>query len=416
MSTVLTTGRRELKVLGLIGSAHMLSHVQILLLPPLFPLLKEEFGVSYAALGVVAAAFSLAASLGQVPMGFLVDRIGGRNLLVAGLLLQGCAAFAMAFANSYWMLVALSAVTGLAATVFHPANFAILSASIPQGRLGRAFSMHSLCGNLGGALTPPVVIALTVLWDWRVAVAAAGVLSVMVAVLIAWQRGALAEERVENDDGSRRDDNVGQGIALLLSGPILMAFLFFLLSSIGVSAIQTLVVAAVASTHDTTLAAASGVLTGFLIGAATGIFIAGFLLDRNKRPDSIATVAFLCAAVLMVLAGSASMPIAMLTLLLTVTGVCSGIVQPTRDLMVRQITPTGATGKVFGFLSTAFSVGGVVTPVIFGWILDNAGARWMFWLIAAFMLASILTVIRVGQSRPVSTADGGGGDGSRGPP
>ena len=142
-------------------------------------------------------------------------------------------------------------------------------------------------------------------------------------------------------------------------------------------------------------------MTGFLIGSAGGIFVASFLLDRSKRPDSIATVAFLCAAGLMLLAGAASMPIAVLTLLLTATGVCAGIVQPTRDLMVRQITPIGSTGKVFGFLSTAFSVGGVVTPIIFGWVLDHAGARWMFWLIAAFMLAAILTVGRLGRSRPV---------------
>ena len=395
MSTALTADRRELKVLGLIGSGHLLSHVHILLLPPLFPLLKEEFGVSYTELGVVAAAFSLANSIGQIPMGFVVDRIGGRNLLVAGLLLQGCAAAAMAFVDTYWMLVVLSALSGLANTVFHPADYAILSASIPHGRLGRAFSMHGLSGNIGAAVTPPVVLALTALWNWRVALMAAGLLSALVALLIAWQRESLIEERAETDPRGDDGEPVGQGVALLLSGPILMAFLFFLLSSIGVSAIQTQLVAAVASMHDSTLEAAGSVLTGFLVGSAGGIFVAGFLLDRSKRPDSIATVAFLVAAGLMLLAGSASMPIVLLTLLLTATGVCAGVVQPTRDLMVRHITPAGSSGKVFGFLSTAYSVGGVATPVIFGWILDNAGARWMFWLIAAFMLASILTVSRL---------------------
>ena len=201
--------------------------MHFLLLPPLFPLLK------------VAAAFSLATGLGQVPIGFVVDRIGGRNLLVAGLLLQGCAAFGMAFANSYWMLVALSGLSGLANTVFHPADYAILSASIPQRRLGRAFSMHGLSGNIGAAITPPAVIALTALWDWRIAVAVAGVVSVLVALLIAWQRDTLAEESSETDGGgpSEQGGEVGQGIALLLSAPILVAFMFFLLSSIGVNAI-----------------------------------------------------------------------------------------------------------------------------------------------------------------------------------
>ncbi len=397
MSTDLTAGRRELKVLSLIGSGHMLSHVYILLLPPLFPLFKQEFGVSYTLLGVIAGAFSLATVLGQIPMGFLVDRIGGRNLLVAGLLLQGSAAAAMALADSYWMLVLLSGLAGLANTVFHPADFSILSASIPHARLGRAFSAHSLSGNLGAAMTPPVVIALTTLWNWRVAVAAAALLSLSTAALIAWQRHALVEERPEADRTTAMT-SIAEGVTLLRSTPILIAFLFYLAGGIGVTAIQTQGVAAIAVLHDSTLAAASGVLTGFLIGSAGGIFVAAFLLDRTGRPNAIVVGALLCGAALMLLVGSLPLSIVAITALLTATGVCTGIVQPTRDLMVRHLTPVGSSGKVFGFLSTAYSIGGVATPVIFGWILDHAGAHWMFWLIAAFMLAAILTVVRLGRS------------------
>ena len=401
MSTVLTTGRRELKVLGLVGSGHMLSHVYILLLPPLFPLLKVEFGVSYALLGMIAAAFSLATALGQIPMGFLVDRIGGRSLLVAALLLQAAAAAGMAFAESYWMLVALAGVAGLANTVFHPADYSILSASIPYARLGRAFSVHSLSGNLGAALTPPVVIALTTLWNWRVALAAAALLSLSVAALIAWQRDTLAEERPEPEAGASMA-GIAEGVALLRSPPILMAFLFFLVGGIGVTAIQTQGVAAIAVLHGSTLAAASGVLTGFLIGAAGGIFVAALLLDRTGRPHAIVIGALVCAAAPMLLVGSLPLSIVAITALLTLAGLCTGVVQPARDLIVRRITPAGSSGKVFGFLSTAFSVGGVATPVIFGWILDSAGAEWMFWLIAACMLGAVPTVVWLRRSRQAS--------------
>ena len=405
MSNALSIDPRELKVLGLVGSSHMLSHVYILLLPPLFPLLREEFGVNYAALGVIAAAFSLASTLGQIPMGFLVDRIGGRSLLVAGLLLQGCAGAGMALADSYWMLVMMSGLAGLANTVFHPADFSILSASVPHDRLGRAFSVHSLSGNLGAAMTPPVVVALTTFWNWRVALAAAALLSVLVAMLVAWQRDALAEERAQPVDGEPTETSVREGVALLRSRPVLMAFMFFFLGSIGVTAIQTQGVAAIAVLNGSSLTAASGVLTAFLIGATAGIFVAAFLLDRVGRPDPIVIGAFTCGAALLAVVGSLPLSIVMLTALLAVTGVCTGIVQPSRDLMVRRITPEGSAGKVFGFLSTAFSIGGVVTPVIFGWILDHARASWMFWLIAAFMLAAILTVVRLDHLRPRPPSD-----------
>ena len=128
------------RVISLVGVAHLMSHVYQLALPPLFPLLARDFEVSYTALGLLVSVFSVAAVLGQVPMGFVVDRIGGGKVLIAGLLVQAAAIAAIAAVPSYWVLLLVIAVAGLAHSVYHPADYAILSRAVPEGRLGRAYT------------------------------------------------------------------------------------------------------------------------------------------------------------------------------------------------------------------------------------------------------------------------------------
>ncbi len=391
--TTAAADRPEWKVLSLIGAAHLVSHVYYLLLPPLFPLLKDEFDASYTELGLALAAYALASSIGQTPVGFLVDRIGGRTLLAAGVLVQGLAALAVAFADAYWIIVALFGVAGLANTVYHPADYAILSASIARARLGRAFSLHNLTGNIGSAVTPPAMIALTALWNWRAAVAAIGLLSILLAIILHWQRDALAEEQVDDDNApAAADSNENRGLALLVSPPILTAFAFCVLTSIAFSAISTYVVATVVEVHRVPLAAANAVLTGFLVGSAAGIVIAGFFVDRARSPAWLAIVSTALSGVVLALVGFLAPTIAVLVVAMVLIGCCAGIVQPARDLLVRHVTPAGATGAVFGFLSTGFAIGGAVTPIIFGWVLDRGDPSWLYWLAAGFLLASLPTI------------------------
>jgi predicted MFS family arabinose efflux permease len=398
--------RSEWKVLSLVGAAHFASHVYYLLLPPLFPLLKDEFDASYTELGLALAAYGLASSIGQTPVGFAVDRIGGRTLLALGLFVQGATAVAVAFVDAYWMIVVLFGVAGLANTVFHPADYAILSASIRPTRLGRAFSVHNLTGNIGSAVTAPAMIALTALWDWRAAIAFFGLLSIALAALLQWQRGALAEESAANGDGAAAGAAAPaiRGIALLLSGPILTAFAFCVLTSIGFGAIYTYVVAAVVAANKVPLVTANAVLTGFLAGSAAGIFIAGFLVDRVRSPDRLVIVSTALAAAALTVIGFAPHPVAFVLAAVAFVGCCSGVVQPARDLLIRQVTPAGTTGAVFGFLSTGFAIGGAVTPLVFGWILDRGEPHWLYWLAAAFFLGSVVAVSGIRRREPVVPA------------
>jgi FSR family fosmidomycin resistance protein-like MFS transporter len=394
MADVALPQRSGTRIIALVSAGHFFSHFYVLVLPPLFPLLKDELGVSYAALGMLMTVASLATGIGQTPVGFLVDRIGARWILLAGLVLHSLSVAAIALTSTYWAIFALFVVSGLANTVYHPADYAILNARVPRERLGRAFSIHTFSGNIAWAAAPAVMIGLTLVWDWRTALVIVGFVGLVVALFL-WAAGSelsVGDEDASPGAGASDSAPALTGMRLLLSPPILMAFLFFMFIAMGTGAIRVFSVAALVAIYDTPLAAANGVLTGFAIGASTGILAGGLIADRLGRPELVATLGFLAGAVLLGLAGTFSLPIAGMVAVLTAAGFVTGMVQPSRDMLVRSVTPPGSMGKVFAFVSTGLAVGGMLMPVVFGWIMDHADPRWIFWLSALIVLSTILTV------------------------
>jgi MFS family permease len=388
--------RRDAKVIALVGTGHFFSHFYLLALPPLFPLLKTEFGVSYAALGAVITIYNLASGTAQVPIGFLVDRVRARTVLFAGLALNAVAIAAIGVTSTYWALLALIFVAGLGNSVFHPADYAILSATVAKKRLGRAFSFHTFAGYVGFAVAPGAMILMTALWGWRGALVIAGIVGFTVAlVMLAWRGGlgddaeAEVEPTVKTPPSAARSD----GFALLLSPPMLMFFLFYVVTSMASSGIQTFSVAAIVALYDTPLSSANAALTGFLVAGALGILAGGVIVDRTHRADIITAIGYVAAAAAVVVVAIMPLPLLMLIGALTIAGLVQGVTRPARDMMVRSATPPGSTGKVFGFVSTGLNVGGAVSPVLFGWVIDQGEPRYVFWLAVLFMLAAAATAL-----------------------
>ena len=175
---------RDAKVIALIAIAHFVSHVHVMLLPPILGQVREAFGVSYTQIALALTAFNVASALLQTPAGFLVDRIGPRLMLTAGLILGGAAIAAAALLPGYWFFVIAYALMGVANTVYHPADYSILSAAIDGKKIGKAFSIHTFAGYLGFGVTPAMVLACAAIWDWRGAFLFAAGLSFAVALLL----------------------------------------------------------------------------------------------------------------------------------------------------------------------------------------------------------------------------------------
>ena len=150
---------REAKVISLIAVAHFMSHVHGMLLPPILGQVKEAFGVTYTQVALAITVFNIASALLQTPAGFLVDRIGARAMLTGGLILSGVGITAAALLPGYWFFIIAYGLMGVANTVYHPADYSILSAAIDGKKIGKAFSIHTFAGYLGFGVTPAMVLA-----------------------------------------------------------------------------------------------------------------------------------------------------------------------------------------------------------------------------------------------------------------
>lgn len=399
MDSTAAQGRQEIRVLGLISSGHFMSHLFALSLPQLFIYLKADFGVSFAALGLLLSARAITNGTCQVPMGFLVDRVGARPMLTAGLLIIAASVALMAMADGYWMLMGLFVMAGLGNSVFHPCNYSILSSSINSSWMGRAFSVHTFSGHLGAALAPIVILTLAGIWGWRVALLTVAAIGTVVVAGLATQWNLLHDDALPkkrsniSSDSDARILSFRENVAVLLSKPMLILFAFYLMTSLSSSGIRAFLVVALVALHDTPLVAASGALTGYLFASAFGVLLGGVIADKTSRHDIVAAAAFLFAALIILLLGMVALDTFLLVFLMTLAGLSQGIVRPSRDMMVRAITPKGATGKAFGFVSSSAAVGGAVAPVMYGWLLDIGKPEWVFYALAIFIAGSVATAI-----------------------
>ncbi len=394
MTTIQTAAlpaRRDLKVMSLIGTGHFLSHFYILLLPPLFPLLKDALGVDYVQLGFTIAVLNGVTALTQAPVGFLVDRFGPRGILISGLALFSLAIGLVGVWPSYPVLLLLMVVAGLGNSVFHPADYAILSSAIDTRRMGRAFSIHTFGGYAGFALAPPAIVTLAAVFGWRLALLLAGSAGLIVAAVMLANSSVL---RADLDDRQRPAAGGAGAPAwrLLLSAPILMALGFFVMLGISLGGYMSFSVAAIQGMYQIDLAAATVPLTCYLVASTCGVLVGGWIADRTRRHHRVVATCFLLVAVFSAAIPLLVPPIALVTLLFACAGLFSGVVAPSRDMMVRQITPAGASGKVFGFVTIGLNIGGMLGPMLFGLVLDLGDPGHLFWTIAGLSLLTLVVV------------------------
>ena len=360
-------------VVSLISAGHCYSHLTSVAVAPLFPALREAFDVSYVALGALMTVFSVATSVAQIPVGLLVDRYGGRLILVIGLVLLG-GSFALAGGiDAYWQVVLLMALAGLGNSVFHPADLSILSRRVDPAFLGRTVSLHSFVGYVGWAIAPMSIAGLSAAFGWRGALIGAGIVGLAIAAAIQWRRTAFDEEPDAADTGrtprGERFD-VRARLMAMTEGPMIRIFLFFTFTSMTIGGIAGFLAIAMMQLYDADLAGGNFSLTVFMVAMAGAVLFGGVLADRISAHDRLAmwTVAG-GAAVLALLALGFGGFLAGLAVV-AASAFLLGISSPSRDLIVRASAPAGSLGLAFGFTSTGLSIGFALGPIAVGGLMD----------------------------------------------
>jgi len=385
----------EFRIIAPVCAAHFLSHYYMIVLAPLFAFVRADYGVSYTDLALAVTAFNVVSALLQTPAGFLVDRYGARLVLIAGVAL-GAVSFALAgLVNSFVVFVAAYAVAGLGNTVYHPADYSLLSHHSAPARLGHIFAFHTFAGILGAAVAPATLLAMASRFGWRGAYIGAAILGFAVLAILLAQptRDAqfAAKRRLDarSENPSASDD---PGWRLLFSPPIILNLFFFALLSL-MGGLSTFLVVALGALYGTSDALANVALTGSLTMNAFGVLVGGLLAARTGQHVAIAAFGLAAAGVATALVGLINFSPFALVLVASLSGFFVGITPPSRDMLVRAATPPGAIGRVFGFVSTGFNIGAAIAPVVYGYFMDHGEARAVFMFSAACSILCIGTVV-----------------------
>jgi MFS family permease len=392
--------KQDASLIGVVGLAHGVSHFSQLVLAPLFPWLKDAFGVSYTELGFVLTVFFVVSCGVQALSGFVVDRYSPRPVLFAGM---GCLVLALlgyACSTNYLGLLVFAVLAGIGNGVFHPVDYTLFNRKISTPRLGHAYSVHGITGSLGWALAPALVVPLAMAYSWRVALAASGGLALIVLAVLWLNRDLLvlaAAPKSAASNSAARSYGVG-GFDFLRIPAVWMCFGFFLFYAMALSVVQTFAPEAARQLHGVPVNLVAACLSIYMVASAGGMVLGGFLASDPTRCERIVALGIGIAACVALSLALAPMPASVVPFMFGVMGFANGIAGPSRDLLVKRSTPENATGRVYGVVYAGLDIGQAVSPLVFGRLMDHqqyTGILVGLAIVQMVLIASAFNVRRV---------------------
>jgi MFS transporter, FSR family, fosmidomycin resistance protein len=401
--------REDARTIALVGVAHGTSHFFHMLLPPLFPVFVREFGVSYAELGLLVTLFFAISAVGQALAGFLVDRVGARPVLLAALACFVAAGLAAAGAQGMPGLMLAAALAGLGNSPFHPIDFTIINTRVSPPRLGHAYSVHGISGNLGWAVAPLVqhgLIGLT--GSWRTAMLGCAAWAAFVLLLMVWQRAAIDDRAAARVVAPAPASAVGaeSSYAFLRLPSVWLCFSFFFFSTCAIAAIQSFAAPALVKLYGLPIDTAAYVVSGYLVAGAVGMVLGGFVAARAARLERTIGLCLAAAALLLLVVGSGVLPGAVALAVAAFAGLGTGMAGPSRDMLIKRASPPGATGRVYGTVYSGLDLGFALAAPVFGAVLDRGAPGGVFVGAAAALGLGVATawLVSLRIARPQAVA------------
>ncbi len=386
----------QTRVITVVSIAHGVSHFSHLLIPPLFPWLRDAFALSNTELGLLLTVFFVVSGAGQAVSGFLVDRVGAVPVMIGSLATITLGCLVLAASPGYWALVAGAALIGMGNSPFHPVDYSIMNARIAATRLGQAYAVHGVAGSLGWALAPALMVGIARIADWRMAFVGAAVVAALSLALVVANRAPLATppaHAARGTSGTRRDT-----FDFLRLPAVWLSFLFFLVWALALGGVQSFGAESARLLHGVPVDVAALCLSAYMVANAAGMLMGGRLVRDPTRADRVVGAGFLVAAAFSLVLALVAMPASVVPLLFAAIGLGTGVCGPSRDLLVRAAAPPGATGRVYGMVYSGLDVGMAIGPPVFGVLMDRGWPAGVWIAIAALQVLLVGSVVRLGRS------------------
>ena len=373
----------------------------------MFPWLKDAFALSYAELGLLMSIFFVVSCMVQASSGFLVDRIGARPVLFAGVGLLAFAALIYSQSNGYLMLMVGAVIAGCGNGIFHPVDYTLINHKVSPANLPYAYSMHGVTGYLGWAAAPAFMVGIAQLSDWRIAFLSAAALEAFILLILWLNRSQLIDnvkERHENTQASAQASNPGgnpeSAFAFLRLPAVWLCWIFFFFSMASTSSLQSFSPSALFKIYALPVNVGNYFLTLLALGSAVGVLLGGYLAAKLQAPEKIVSACLSLTIAMCLLLATGLISIDLIPVIFCVLGFGYGVVAPSRDLLVKQATPKGVAGRVYGIVYSGIDLGAAVGPFIFGFFMDAGLPKALFLGIVLFQLMIIPTVFKVSSNTP----------------
>jgi len=325
-------------------------------------------------------------------------------VLFAGLALLGLAAFGFAASTGYWMMAFFAIVAGIGNGVFHPVDYTLLNRKVSAPRLGHAYSVHGITGSLGWALAPAMMVPIALTYSWRAALASAGVLAFVVLAVLWFHRERLSLPAAPKPAQGTVHAAGEDPMAFLRIPAVWMCFGFFFFYAMSLSVVQAFAPEAARQLHGVPLALVAVCLTIYMVCAAGGMVLGGFLASDPARCERVVGVGFGLAASIALLLAFANLPAAAVPVLFGAMGFSAGIAGPSRDLLVKKSTPDNATGRVYGVVYSGLDIGQAISPLIFGVLMDHGQFQGVLIGLAVVQAVLIVSAFNVRRVRRTALA------------
>ncbi|MEI7738364.1 MAG: MFS transporter [Betaproteobacteria bacterium] len=393
-STAEVTLAEDAKIIALVGLAHSSSHFSHLILPLMFPVFIKAFGLSYSALGFVMSVFFFISGVGQAGSGFVVDKVGARPVMYVSLLILAAGCFWTSNAQGYQDLIIVAILLGLGNCSFHPMDYTILNQRVSAKRIGYAYSAHGLTGNLGWAVAPVFMVGITQISNWQTAFFCAGLVFLVIAgVLIVYKESILTQPQIK-----LKIAETGEHTSILKLPMVWWCFSFFFFSTITLAVVQNYSVIILQSLYSVSLQSATMTLTSYMLCAAAGMLSGGFVAAKwPTQSDQVVATCMAVAALLIALCASTWLSGLWAMVFLAATGFALGIGGPSRDIMIRNATPKGATGRVYGVVYSGLDAGFAVAPTLFGYFMDHTWFSGVLLCSALTLMVGVFFAFAVGR-------------------
>ncbi|MEF8877750.1 MAG: MFS transporter, partial [Haloarculaceae archaeon] len=388
----------------LVTVAHAVNEFYSVALPPILPLLVDDFAISYGEAGALLTVFYVTYSVFQLPAGALADRVGQRWILAVGMVVLSGGILLAAGAGDYRTLVAAEVLAGIGGSTYHPAGMSIISDLEGSTTEGKAMGIHGLGGVVGTALAPALVGGLAALFDWRLALTVGAAVGLVYGLIFLALFRDVPGPAVEADGGPEPDaepdrgpaghgsasGNRGASTRTFASVPlerwVAVLFLANLAISTELGAVRTFVTSYLVEHAGTSTGLANGVFFAMLVGAGIASLGAGTLADTMDR-RTLGVAAMVASA--LALAGTALVPAVPVALVawFFLTGVVMWAALPAMNAITSAYSERGFSGSLFGVMLTAGSLGGAAGPLLFGVAAERFGMGTAFPMVAVVSAA-----------------------------